>query len=107
MEGIISYRPSIGKKKLQDAIKELSFENTNQFIDFAVMNYLASKSDPKVGKLVADLVEAIYAHAPLKFRKTTLQEHGEILDKAKQINSGKLKEVRMHSIVVKTNRKSK
>ena len=98
MEGVISYRPSIGKKKLQDAVKNLSFENTNQFIDFAVMNYLASKSDPKVGKLVADLVEAIYAHAPLKFRKPTAQEHSEIMEKMRQIKSGRLKETRVHPI---------
>jgi hypothetical protein len=98
MEGVISYRPSIGKKNLQDAVKKLSFENTNQFIDFAVMNYLAAKSDPKVGKLVADLVEAIYEHAPLNFRKTTPREHQEIMEKVKQIRSGRLKEVQVHPI---------
>ena len=98
MEGVISYRPSIGKKKLQDAVKKLSFENTNQFIDFAVMSYLAGNADPKIGKLMTDLVEAVYQHAPLKFRKPTLQEHQEIMEKVKQLKAGKIKGVRMHPI---------
>ena len=101
MEGVISYRPSIGKKKLQDAVKKLSFENTNQFIDYAVMNYLAAKSDPKVGKLVSDLVEAVYAHAPLRFRKPTPSEHREIMEKRKLIKSGRSKEIRMRPINIK------
>ena len=98
MEGVITYRPSIGKKKLQDAVKKLSFDNTNQFIDFAVMNYLAAKTDPKVGKLVAELVEAIYNHSPLKFRKPTTQEHREIMERVKELKNGKLKEVQVHPI---------
>jgi hypothetical protein len=98
MEGVITYRPSIGKKKLQEAVKKLSFENTNQFIDFAVMNYLAAKSDPKVGKLVAGLVEAVYKNSPLKFRKTTPKEHEEIMERVKEMKNGKLKEVRVHPI---------
>lgn len=98
MEGVISYRPSIGKKKLQSAIKDLSFENTNQFIDFAVMNYLASKSDPKVAKMVSDLVEAVYRHAPLKFTKPTPKEHKEIMERVKDLKSGKRTEVEMHPI---------
>ena len=98
MDGVITYRPSIGKKKLQDAVKKLSFENTNQFIDFAVMNYLAAKSDPKVGKLVAELVEAVYKHSPLKFRKTTSKEHREIMSRVKDMKIGKLREIQVHPI---------
>ncbi len=98
MEGVITYRPSIGKKKLQEAVKKLSFENTNQFIDFAVMNYLAAESDPKVGKLISDLVEAVYKHAPLKFRKPTPKEHREIMDRVKDMKAGRLKEIQVHPI---------
>lgn len=62
------------------------------------MNYLAAKSDPKVGKLVAELVEAVYKHSPLKFRKPTPQEHREIMGQVKDLKRGKLKEVQVHPI---------
>jgi hypothetical protein len=84
MEGVISYRPSIGKKKLLEAVEKLDFANTNQFIDLAVMTALASKEDPKVRKLMADLAWAIYRDAPLRFTKPTPQEDREIRGRLKK-----------------------
>jgi hypothetical protein len=96
MERVISYRPSIGKKKLVEVAKELSFANTNQFVDSAVLNYLASKTNPKVGRLVAELVEAVYKNAPLKFRKPTAKEHKEIMARYKEMKSGAVKGIEVH-----------
>ena len=84
MEGVISYRPSIGKKKLLEAVEKLDFDNTNQFIDFAVMTALSVKDDPHVRKLMADLAWAVYKHAPLRFGKPSPREDREIRERVKK-----------------------
>jgi hypothetical protein len=84
MEGVISYRPSIGKKKLLKVVERLDFDNMNQFIDYAVMTALSSKDDPRVRKLMADLAWAVYHHAPLRFRRPTPQEDREIRERLKK-----------------------
>lgn len=89
MESVISYRPSIGKKKLIQAVEQLHFDNTNQFIDFAVMSALASKDDPKMRKLMAELAAVIYQNAPLRFTKPNRQEDEEIRGRHAEMKSGK------------------
>ncbi len=89
MEGVISYRPGIGKKKLMKAVEQLHFDNTNQFIDFAVMSALASRENPKVQKLMADLAEVIYQNAPLRFAKPTAREDKEIRLRFAEMKKGK------------------
>ncbi len=96
MEGVISYRPSIGKKKLVQAVEKLHFGNTNQFIDFAVMSALASKDNPKVQKLIAELAAVIYRSAPLRFEKPTAREEKEIRSRYAEMKKGK--SVAMHPI---------
>jgi hypothetical protein len=96
MEGVISYRPSIGKKKLIQAVEKMPFDNTNQFIDFAVMSALLSKDDPKVQKLMAELAAVIYRSAPLHFTKPTVKEDKEIRDRYEEMKKGK--SVVMHPI---------
>ena len=96
MEGVISYRPSIGKKKLMEAVEKLHFDNTNQFIDFAVMSALVSRENPKVKKLMAELAEAIFKNAPLRFGKPTAQEDQEIRRRYAEMKKGK--SVVMHPI---------
>ena len=96
MEGVISYRPSIGKKKLMQAVEKMPFENTNQFIDFAVMSTLVSKERPKVQKLISELAAVIYRRAPLRFTKPTAQEDKEIRSRYAEMKKGK--SVVMHPI---------
>jgi hypothetical protein len=96
MEGVISYRPSIGKKKLMEAVEQLHFDNTNQFIDFAVMSALVSRENPKVKKLMAELAGVIYQNAPLRFTKPTSQEDKEIRHRFAEMKKGK--SVTMHPI---------
>jgi hypothetical protein len=96
MEGVISYRPSMGKKKLMQAVEKLHFDNTNQFIDFAVMNTLVSKDSPKVQKLISELAAVIYKGAPLRFTKPTPKEDKEIRLRYAEMKKGK--SVVMHPI---------
>ena len=96
MEGVISYRPSIGKKKLMQAVEKLHFDNTNQFIDFAVMSTLVSKDSPKVKKLLSELAAVVYKSAPLRFTKPTAKEDKEIRARYAEMKKGK--SVVMHPI---------
>lgn len=89
MEGVISYRPSIGKKKLIQAVEKTPFDNTNQFIDFAVMNTLVSRGNPKVLKLMAELAAVLYRSAPLRFTKPTAREDKEIRHRFAEMKKGR------------------
>jgi hypothetical protein len=89
MEGVISYRPSIGKKKLTEAVEKLHFDNTNQFIDFAVMSALVSRENPKVKKLLGELAGVIYRSAPLRFTKPTPREDKEIRRRLAEMKKGR------------------
>jgi hypothetical protein len=96
MEGVISYRPSIGKKKLIQAVEKMPFDNTNQFIDFAVMSALVSRENPKVQKLMSELAGVIYRNAPLRLTKPTAKEDKEIRHRYAEMKKGK--SVTMHPI---------
>ncbi len=96
MEGVISYRPSIGKKKLVEAVGKMSFDNTNQFIDFAVMSALVSRENPKVKKLISELASVIYQTSPLRFTKPTAVEEREIRRRFSEMKGGK--SIRMRPI---------
>lgn len=96
MEGVISYRPSMGKKKLMQAVEKLHFDNTNQFIDFAVMSTLVSKDSPKVQKLISELAAVVYKNAPLRFTKPTAKEARDIRARYAEMKKGK--SITMHPI---------
>lgn len=98
MEGVISYRPSMGKKKLMEAVEKLHFDNTNQFIDFAVMSALMSRDNPKVKKLMAELAGVIYQNAPLRFVKPTPREDKEIRRRFAEMKKGK--SITMHPLKI-------
>ena len=81
MEGVISYRPKMGKKKLEALVKtKLHYKSINQFIDHAVAQALQEQfGHHPLAKRIADIVyKAVADHAPLRFVKPTPEEAGEI-----------------------------
>jgi hypothetical protein len=106
MEGVISYRPRMGKAKLKElVVKKLHYDNINQFIDHAVGQTLEVElnvtGDPKTRKMVAEVAEVIYKYAPLKFVKPTKRESDEIRAKAERVLSGKVKGIPIEQILKK------
>lgn len=87
MEGVISYRPKMGKRKLEHLVKnKLRYRTLNQFIDHAVARTLSEEfgSHP-LAKKIADLVYQMVAdHAELRFVKPTPEEAREIEELAKK-----------------------
>jgi hypothetical protein len=81
VEGVISYRPRMGKSKLEKLVKtKLHYRSVNQFIDHAVSKTLSEEfgSHP-LAKKISDLVYKVVAeHAPLQFVKATAREAKEI-----------------------------
>ena len=70
MANVISYRPAIGKDKLERLVKnKLHYKNLNQFLEHAVSKTLSEEigTNPFVKKLTLDIEKAIYKHVPLKF----------------------------------------
>ncbi len=70
MANVISYRPSIGKLKLERIVKnKLHYKNLNQFLEHAVSKTLSEEigSNPVVRKITLEVEKAIYKHVPLKF----------------------------------------
>lgn len=96
MESTINYKPSIGKKRFNEAVKEFHFTNSEQFLDFTVNVALLSTHDPKAKKLMAELANVIYKTAPLRFTKPTAQEDKEIRHRFQEMKKGKA--VVMHPI---------
>lgn len=104
MEGVISYRPKLGKNKLKKlAIQRLHYRNINQFIDHAVSKALRDElgTNPKAQKMVEEVVETIYRHMPLKFVKPTPKEASEIRAKAGEVLSGKVKSIPAEELLKK------
>lgn len=82
MEGVISYRPRMGKRKLENLVKnKLHYKSVNQFIDHAVAQALSEEfGHHPLAKKIADIVyRAVADHAELKFAKPTPAEAEEIL----------------------------
>ncbi len=104
MEGVISYRPRMGKAKLKNlVVKKLRYDNINQFIDHAVGQALQAElnGDPRIRKMVAEVNEAIYKYVPLKFAKPTARESEEIKAKANRVLSGKVRGIPAEEILKK------
>ncbi len=81
MEGVISYRPRMGKRKLENLVKnKLHYKSINQFIDHAVAQALnAEFGHHPLAKKIADIVyRAVADHAELAFIKPTPEEAREI-----------------------------
>jgi hypothetical protein len=81
MEGVISYRPRMGKHKLESLVKnKLRYKSINQFIDHAVAQALNQEfGHHPLAKKIADLVYQVVAdHAALSFVKPTAEEAREI-----------------------------
>jgi hypothetical protein len=83
MEGVISYRPRMGKRKLESLVKsKLHYRSINQFIDHAVSKALHEEfGHHPLAKKIADIVyKAVADHAELKFTRPTGDEAREIED---------------------------
>ncbi len=81
MEGVISYRPRMGKRKLENLVKnKLHYKSINQFIDHAVAQTLNEEfGHHPLAKKIADIVyRAVADHAELTFLKPTAEEAKEI-----------------------------
>jgi len=81
MEGVISYRPRMGKRKLEALVKQkLHYRTLNQFIDHAVAKTLQEEFGAHpLAKRIADRVYQMVAEeAALRFTKPTPQEALEI-----------------------------
>src|ERR1700722_5756557 len=92
MEGVISYRPRMGKRKLENLVKnKLHYRTLNQFIDHAVARALQDEfgSHP-LAKKIADLVYQMVAdHAELRFVKPTPEEAHEIEELTQKALAGR------------------
>ncbi len=103
----ISYRPSIERKELESLItKKLHYKALNRFIDEAVKEKLTREleitSDPEMAKLVSKLTEVIYEHNSWKFLKPNKAIIDRIDQKAKGVESGKVKAVRWKGSIEKS-----
>ena len=88
MENTITFKPSIGIKKLNKAVEQYHFDNPKQLLDF-FLTTLVSDNNPKVKKLIAELAESTHKNAPLRFTKPTSQEDKEIRHRLAEIKKGK------------------
>ncbi len=96
MEGVISYRPRMGKRKLEHLVKsKLHYRSINQFIDHAVARTLSEEFGAHpLAKKIADLVYQMVAdHAELRFTKPTAAEAREIEELAKKGKALSAKEI--------------
>jgi hypothetical protein len=81
MEAVISYRPRMGKSKLEHLVKDkLHYKSINQFIDHAVTKTLQEEfGHNPLAKKIADLVyKVVSEHSELKFVKPSKEEVAEI-----------------------------
>ena len=81
MTNAISYRPAIGKQKLERLVKtSLHYKNMNQFIDHAVNAALHEEmgTNPTIRKMTQEIERVIAKHVPLKFGNANAKEAKEI-----------------------------
>jgi DNA gyrase/topoisomerase IV subunit B len=92
MEGVISYRPRMGKRKLESLVKnKLHYRTLNQFIDHAVARALQEEfgSHP-LAKKIADMVYQMVAdQSELRLTKPTPEETREIEEIAQRALAGR------------------
>jgi hypothetical protein len=108
MEGVISYRPRMGKKKLEGLVKsKLHFKSVNQFIDHAVTKTLQEEfGHHPLAKKISDLVyKVVSEHSELKFVKPSPEEVSEI-EKIVEKTMAKKKMVPAKSLLKKTGKSS-
>jgi hypothetical protein len=95
MAETVTYRPRMGKNKLQEMVERLHYK-LNRFIDDAVAEKLRRElqTDGKAQKLAEDISKLVYEHNGWKF---SAPEHGlekEILKRAHRMKTGKVKSYR-------------
>ena len=104
MEGVISYRPRMGKSKLENLVKKkLHYNSVNQFIDHAVTKTLQEEfGHNPLAKKISDLVyKVVSEHSELKFVKPSAEETAEI-EKIVERTMAKQKMVPAKSLLKKT-----
>ena len=107
MEGVISYRPRMGKSKLENLFKKkLHYNSVNQFIDHAVTKTLQEEfGHNPLAKKISDLVyQVVSEHSELKFVRPSVEETAEIETIVKK-TMAKKKTVPALSLLKKTKRK--
>ncbi len=86
MESVISYRPRMGKRKLESLVKnKLRYKSVNQFIDHAVTKTLREEfGHHPLAKKIAEMVYRVVAeHVELRFARPSAAEAREIDEIAK------------------------
>lgn len=107
MEGVISYRPRMGKSKLESLVKnKLHYKSVNQFIDHAVTKTLQEEfGHNPLAKKIADLVyKVVSEHSELKFVRPTSEESAEI-EEIVHKTTAKRKMIPAEALLKKTKRK--
>ena len=100
MAETVTYRPRMGKMKLQEAVVKLHYK-LNRFIDDAVAEKLRRElqTDGKAKKLTEDLSKVVYEHFGWKFSAPSEGKEKEILKKAHEMKTGKVKSYRYNGSV--------
>ncbi len=103
----ISYRPSIKRDELESLItKKLRYKAVNRFIDEAVKEKLNRElvvtSDPEMTRMIGKLTEVIYEYKGWNFLKPSKEVRDRIREKARLIESGKIKTTRWKGSIDKT-----
>lgn len=109
MEGVVSYRPRMGKSKLEHLVKnKLHYKSVNQFIDHAVTKTLQDEfGNHPLAKKIADLVyKVVSEHSELKFVKPSANEAAEIERIVRKTTALK-KTVAAESLLKKTKQKGR
>lgn len=91
MDTPISYRPAIGKRKLERiVISKLHYKNMNQFIDHAVSVVLSDEvgTNTTIRKITHEIERVITKHVPLNFINANEKEARELEE---SINGAKKK----------------
>jgi len=104
MEGVISYRPRMGKSKLESLVKnKLHYKSVNQFIDHAVTKTLQEEfGHHPLAKKISDLVyKVVSEHSELKFVKPSTAEAAQIEEIVQRIGQ-KRKTVSADSLLKKS-----
>jgi uncharacterized protein (DUF2132 family) len=107
MEGVVSYRPRMGKSKLENLVKnKLHYASVNQFIDHAVTKTLQEEfGHNPLAKKISDLVyKVVSEHSELKFVRPSAKESAEI-ETIVQKTLAKKKMVSAKTVLKKAKRK--
>jgi hypothetical protein len=109
MEAVISYRPRMGKSKLEHLVKnKLHYKSVNQFIDHAVTRTLQEEFEhhPLARKISAMVYRLVEEHAELQFVKPSEAEAEEI-EKIAQKTLSKKKGTAAKDVLKKSKKREK